>query len=189
MLTLTHNLCREFDYARSGVMPYTVIDDNVHFLCALDGRTKDLTDFGGGVKSRESALEAALREFEEESVSAFFPKMYNSNTWSDTFAVNDKKRKMSIIFIPFSGLYAQYVVSLFNRARCTAYRKKNTEIESILWVRQDKFYDIAFNKENKDMWARIQNFFIANIATRRQYNTFINALKNIYDRKLYFPAK
>lgn len=60
---------------RAGVIIYTVVNGSIYFGLGLDSRTHDLTDFGGGVvyKIDKHAINGALREFEEETLSIFDP--------------------------------------------------------------------------------------------------------------------
>jgi hypothetical protein len=64
---------------RAGVIIYTVYRGCAYFGLGLDSASHDPTDFGGSVRDRdryrdgeqESALRAALREFDEESLGIF----------------------------------------------------------------------------------------------------------------------
>ena len=66
MLTST-SILGSIKTLRSGVIPYTIWNDELHFLFARHAATGELGDFGGGTKKYETALVAALREFKEES--------------------------------------------------------------------------------------------------------------------------
>lgn len=62
---------------RAGILPFTVKDQDFHFLMGIDHLTKEWSDFGGGVKLRENTLEGAIREFKEESNNIFPKKIYS----------------------------------------------------------------------------------------------------------------
>ena len=57
---------------RCGVIPYSILPDNtILFALGLDSKSKELTDFGGHSLPYESAVTAAMREFNEESLGIF----------------------------------------------------------------------------------------------------------------------
>lgn len=57
---------------RAGVIVYTHHKGTTYFCLGLDSKTHDLTDFGGSVMLKhETAVEGALREFDEETLSVF----------------------------------------------------------------------------------------------------------------------
>jgi hypothetical protein len=63
---------------RSGVVVYTTykkensLKPELMFLLGIDTQSGNITDFGGGIKSRrESPLKGGLREFQEESLGIF----------------------------------------------------------------------------------------------------------------------
>lgn len=53
---------------RAGIILYRDIGEDVIFCFGLDSKFHDLTDFSGGVKKGESSVEAAVREFNEETL-------------------------------------------------------------------------------------------------------------------------
>jgi NUDIX domain len=60
---------------RAAVIPYIIKSDKenceIWFLMGIHKKTKEITDFGGGVKKGENDLEAALRELNEETRDIF----------------------------------------------------------------------------------------------------------------------
>lgn len=56
---------------RSGILPYTFIDDTLYICFGVDRVSGDLTDFSGRQQASEGVLDCAVREFREESRYAF----------------------------------------------------------------------------------------------------------------------
>lgn len=84
---------------RAGIVPIV----NGHFCFGVDKQTQNYTDFGGGVKHHESWIDAAIREFNEESNYIFeninVEYIQQSNPW---IVYN---QDMLIIFLPMSGSF------------------------------------------------------------------------------------
>jgi hypothetical protein len=67
----TEDVPKKFRFQRAGVIPFVVEDDEIYYCMGVDAKYGELTDFGGCIGDRESALDAALRELEEESLGVF----------------------------------------------------------------------------------------------------------------------
>lgn len=57
--------------ARAGIIPYIYRNGQLYFCLGVDRGSGDLTDFGGGVKATENAIQGAIREFQEETLGVF----------------------------------------------------------------------------------------------------------------------
>ena len=84
--------------SRAAVIPYIVKEGMLFLLLGQDSESGDITDLGGGVKQYESTLEAAFREFEEESDEIL--GSLRPNDFSCSVALLDNK--MGVLFIPLS---------------------------------------------------------------------------------------
>ena len=51
---------------RAGVLPYTIVNGQLHFLFGVDRKAREYSDFGGGRKQDESFTQGAYREAIEE---------------------------------------------------------------------------------------------------------------------------
>lgn len=96
--------------SRSAICPYIVIyDDKIKehkllFLFGVHDKTKEITDFGGGVKSFESDLTGGIREFNEETCGLFDISFIESvKLFSDCLSVRISDMNMSVIFVPIDG--------------------------------------------------------------------------------------
>ena len=158
MITLGSHLA-QIKTPRAAVMPYTIKNGEMYFLLAVDKRSKDLTDLGGGVRKTEYSLDACLREFKEET-NEIFGELYD-------FA-NDKALDIALInsnqatlFIPVSGDWHQKAPKSFKRIRYSRVfekRKSHNEVSRLVWVTQDEFKELL-SDENQKMWKRLKEFY------------------------------
>ena len=51
---------------RAGVLPYTIVNGQLHFLFGVDRKAREYSDFGGGRKQDETFMQGAYREAIEE---------------------------------------------------------------------------------------------------------------------------
>lgn len=146
---------------RAAVIPYTVDRGTLKTLLARDKKTKELSDFGGGVKKHECALNAAIREFKEESCEVFEDVKINET--SQYIAIYDSDLKMSVLFIPIS-------IDVYNKIpekfKCVTensnhtLKKEYNEISEIV-----QFNDTALRLLleqrycGEKMWNRLSSFY------------------------------
>lgn len=146
---------------RGGVIPYTIINNRVYFLLARHGETKELGDFGGGIKKNEFALNGAFREYKEETNGIFD---YSScNDFLDKLAVVDGN-KMAVIFI-----FVNKTWMLNNSARKAFHsvpenpKKSSNEISDVVWVEESKFVNLVMDRNLSDgtdkLWILVRKFF------------------------------
>jgi hypothetical protein len=58
-------------YKRAGIIPYKITEGTVQFAFGVDRESGDISNFGGSLRPPENAIDAAIREFEEESLGVF----------------------------------------------------------------------------------------------------------------------
>ena len=91
---------------KAAVIPYIVtntpIGPLVRLLLAEDKQSRDWTYFGGGVKIHETTLEAAHREFSEESREIFLDTYPSCNFMTSAISIVDPNSDTGIIFLPVS---------------------------------------------------------------------------------------
>ncbi len=112
---------------RCGVIPYTIYRDSmgIHrllFLFARDKLTKELGDFGGGVKKDEFSLMAGMREFCEETHGVFSHIYTTPNDVTNKLAIIDFKRQtpsMAIIFVPLENKWITDAQEMFSQTNPT----------------------------------------------------------------------
>ena len=120
-------------FDRSGVIPYTVIDNTKYFCLAIDSMYGTLTDFGGTIRKYETFTRAAARELYEESLGVF---NYNSRYIYDySQAIYDKK--LIILFLRLDIQNLDITVKEFHRKFL---RVNKSETSSIMWIPENIFY-------------------------------------------------
>jgi len=124
-------------FLRSGVIPFTIIDDKKYFCLGIDAKYGTLTDFGGGVKRDEHFVSAACRELEEESLGIFD---FRSEECMDkliknSVTVHDGNTAIIFINVKVDDLGA---ISMLYQKRC--YGITRVENSGIIWVPEDVFF-------------------------------------------------
>ena len=140
---VTGSRLASFRTIRAGVIPYRVdpLTGDLSFLLARHGSSKELGDFGGGVRKNESALQAAFREFAEETLGVFsdFYSQPEDLGLCPTFVDG---RSMSVIFAPVPFDFD--VEKHFGEARkknhsSSVQRKAFVEISDVVWTSNGEF--------------------------------------------------
>lgn len=146
---------------RAGVIPYTMLEGKLHFLLGIHRLTRDLTDFGGGIKASETPAHGAYRELHEESCEIFLNDISIETIESSPVITN--RTNSAIFFVKIDSHWINDAEDTFiqhqqMRTGC----KKYTELIGIKWIRQDVFKAIAFDKADHRLWKRIQNMIRLN---------------------------
>ena len=111
---------------RAGVILYTVEDGEIYYGLGLDAEYLELTDFAGSVSRKDrDAVEAALREFREETLD-IFGELPRERSLRAT-ALWDGKNLVLLV----RCLSNRALVSALFRARCSLAKKP--EVKEILW--------------------------------------------------------
>lgn len=198
MLILSAQLANTTNRKRCGVIPYTVVNNIVYFLCAIDTKTGDYCDFGGGVKRTETAIEGGIREFREESISIFEEDVYSANTYINTAAIDDDRREMSIIFLPLQSEWFDTCGKLFNEAKKRS--KEPLEVSDVEWLKEDEFYEIAFSRstssasytlkrcKKRTMWLRLKSFFATTVRSKVEYGEFVELLYRVFMHRYHLSS-
>lgn len=148
---------------RCGVIPYTIANGSIYFLLARDKTTRELGDFGGGVRKSEFALTAALREFYEES-HGIFGQIYKSESdMSNKVALVDGSN-MAIVFVPLDSMWLEEAQRVF--LEHPPKKKKEDEVSELVWVSEYTFSSLIKGESvsKNILWTKIQSFF------RKNYN-------------------
>lgn len=149
---------------RSGVIIYTFFEGRLYFLLAVDRRTREYTDFGGGCKNSENLLQGAWREFQEESCGIF--KMFDEKCLETSIAVTNFDRNSAIFFVEAPAALLDIAPPLFKYAVNKVdpqilKNKKNMENIAVEWIIDEDFQNLAFGTSPL-MWNRLQKFFKKN---------------------------
>ena len=138
--SLTNKIPLVRTFRRSGVIPYTVIEENgdrfKYFCLGIDSQYGTLTDFGGGVKKYETFAKAASRELEEESLGVFNFK--SDKIYENSMAIYDTN--MIIMFVNIKIDSINDSVIKFHKK----YSKVNqSENKGIIWIHEDVFFNLV----------------------------------------------
>jgi hypothetical protein len=136
---------KNIKFLRSGVIPFTYIDDVKHYCMGYDFNYGTLTDFGGGVKKGENFLIAGCRELYEESLGIFnfLNKQDIERIKEHSYAIYDQK--MCIIFIDLKIENIEETVKEFDRRFHCVTRSENS---AITWIPENIFFNIIKTGKN-----------------------------------------
>lgn len=158
---------------RSAVVPYCVNETGIHFLLGIDRRSGDVTDIGGGVKTREFALDGAERELNEETIGIFKDHL-GELVMHKSIALYDGKSRLSSIFLPVNeGLYRSTVDEFDRRQKATS-KKTHNEMERLMWVNGNEFKSFV-RGEKQGMWKKVKTFY-----SKAFDDKFVKLLEDMY---------
>ncbi|HSW76899.1 MAG TPA: hypothetical protein VLG50_07625 [Candidatus Saccharimonadales bacterium] len=123
---------------RAGVILYTKYNNAFWFGLGVDAKSKDLTDFGGGISYKENhdkhVIAGAIREFNEESLNIF------------NFTMND--------FLESPVIYNNQCLIIFKYITCDI-----DHIKSLFRQRHDEMINHHIIPEVCDMtWLHVNDF-------------------------------
>jgi hypothetical protein len=162
MIIYGSELATTLNGRRSGVIPFVKIKEKFHFLFGIDRASRELTDFGGCVAPEETLLEAAFREFEEESCGIFEEIVTIKNVEESLAIVNEHfTEAIFLVNVPVSFFSSVNKMFVVNQQQFSGSRKHN-ELIGIKWVSEDHLKNIAFEKSVHVLWTRVQKMFCEN---------------------------
>lgn len=151
---------------RSAVVPYIFDEGVLFFLFAIDTKSSDYTDMGGGIKGDEYPLSGAVREFKEESNAVFPPEMYSVNLFVKLpMAICDKT---SSIFYPIEKGWLEDAPRLFNEQRKKmkgANQKLNKgydEVSGLKWFSEKELLELCIADPSEGgvkIWKKLKNVY------------------------------
>jgi hypothetical protein len=192
---------------RAGIVPYTIAKDGTVHLCfGRDAQSKDLCDFGGGIKYNEHTINGAFREFSEETCGIFSNEVTLKKLFNESITLKNKNN--TILFIRVSNMWMKYAAIEFRNTRAKLVASLQHQLEllklrssissedqekifnlqmtishiaeicDIVWVPLLKFFDlVTFSCEDDTMWVRIAKFFQKTL--RRNIDTFDKILSEV----------
>lgn len=128
---------------RVSVVPYILKNDSLFFLLARDKNFGDITDLGGCSYSDESALEAGIREFKEESFNIFDKEHYNPNSYSLNLGIIHNRGGACTIFLAVKEKWLKIATKKFIKKKQNnpelSKKKGYDEISELIWFDEMSF--------------------------------------------------
>jgi 8-oxo-dGTP pyrophosphatase MutT (NUDIX family) len=142
--------------SRVGIIPYVKRNNELYFLMGKDIRTGDLCDFGGRLNRGETNLQAAIREFMEESHEIVDP----SDLETVSCGVYDKRHSICILFCKVKKEnFFEEAQNLFHASSTT---EEFEEMVDIMWLTKDEMSEHIYGY-NSIFWNRVK-FALSNSA-------------------------
>lgn len=126
-------------FIRAGIIPYFVKNNTIFFGFGLDAATAGIGDFGGHVEAKDTdVLDAAIREYQEESLSIFGD--LNREILQDCFVLIGPET--AEILLPVNKNAMEY---------CTKFRElirdnPEHEVQEIIWLTKEQISKIIDNQ-------------------------------------------
>lgn len=135
---------------RSGMILYIKISNNLFFLMGVDKKTKELTDFGGGIKESENVITAGLRELKEETKELV--KMEDLEQIK--VGIYDRYNSTCVIFceIKNKSLFTTLHPDFVNLHKIG---NEFNELNDVVWLSLNDMIKNVY-KENSLIWSRIR---------------------------------
>jgi hypothetical protein len=127
---------------RAGVIVYSLQKSGKLLFCmAVDRKTSEITDFGGGVsyKKDKTTAAGALREFTEESLGVF-GKFHPSSLDNCVVVYNNN---MAIFFLPIQCSPVDVTHTFTVRYR----KEKSNEVSSLAWMDKSGLLRYLFSEK------------------------------------------
>jgi len=154
----------------SGILPYTIINNEIYFLLQQIDKTNLYSDFGGKREKTDNSIKyTAAREFSEETNGYFFSNI--SNTLSDTDLIKKSRIIIESLLIYNNPLYiynfnGKYLIYLLYIKSIDPNKLDNVEKYSNIkrkckWIKRSSLINDDFIKKKIDY--RLRNKLKKNI--------------------------
>lgn len=135
---------------RAGVILYRILNDKIELVLGVDKTTSEISNFAGKVKLNENPIQAAQREFLEESLGVF-GKLDNRKIENSMAVYND----MEIIIFVKLDYNKEQAIKKFDQ-RLTSY----SEMKSLFFCSLDEFIDLLTNETENLIYFRVRKLII-----------------------------
>jgi hypothetical protein len=140
---------------RAGTIIYTNVGDKLYFLMGIDKRSGEYCDFGGGVKSGETMIECAYREFYEESC-GMFKNVISINDYENAVCIINKQQNMGIFFLYIDSKWLTIAEEKFLSNQSKLRVQKYYELQGVKWLHDYNFKRMIYDKKTSRIWSRIK---------------------------------
>lgn len=171
--TASKNLNNDYliKYNRIGLIPYTIIGNDIHLMMGIDRKTREYTDFGGRINKDENENDALLREYVEES-RMVIPITEIEAVLKDCTCINTPDNKL--YFIPVKEKwYFQDTLKFPNIKNNHAL----SEIIGVKWIDEQDFSRMVFTDlVPQYLWNKIKNL----VASHYDWSNLKLDLTNVF---------
>lgn len=169
--------------ARAGIIPYIISPDthDVLLCLGLDSTYSNMTDFGGGVKKTDATCyDAALREFDEETLGVF--ELTREKVPDYSLVLYNET--MMIIFVKIeSEINIEEVHERFNMNKIGM---EWIEISELIWMNKEYMREIIMggdvdvnlkrgvsSTKEYQLYSRVQNLMWTSFITHGDYTKYL----------------
>lgn len=142
---------------RAGIILYTNIQNERFFGLGVDTQSKELTDFGGGIKysKDKDVVKGALREFHEETLGLF--KDIKEEQLDDCIVMYNHYMLIIFKYISIDSIdIVQANFLILYQKMVEKHLLKTPEVCEIKWLKQSEFKQAICCRGG--MFSRVQNF-------------------------------
>lgn len=138
--------------SRIGIIPYVKRKDGIHFMMGIDARTGDICDFGGRINKDETNIQAAIREFMEETHQILDPHELKPMSC----AVFDKRNSICILFCEIDLSKRPHFYENSKKLFHTSpFEEEVQEMNDIVWLTTDEMIKNIYSYPTK-FWNRVK---------------------------------
>jgi len=157
-----HSQLIEHCSIRSAIVPYTIAENSdgiceLWFFFGIDTASKDLTDFGGGVKRHENVITGGYRELNEETKGIFKNVIKIEDLERSVGAtIKSRANQMSVLFVPIGREWIKKASVLFEEAKINT--SDCNEIFRVEPINENSFLQLIHSSDSI-MWKNIRRFY------------------------------
>ena len=135
--------------SRIGIVPYVKMKGDIHFMMGIDARTNEICDFGGRLNRGETNIQAAIREFMEETHQILDPHELKTVSCG----VYDKRNSICILFCEVLN------PNFYERSKLmfhtSPYVEELQEMNDIVWLTKDEMIQNIYGYPSR-FWSRVK---------------------------------
>jgi len=157
MLLLGHHIENKKSFIRGAIIPYTKKQDEIYVLMAIDRKTRELSDFGGGIKKNESVFDGTLRELKEESCNILNNSISKEHL-RHSYVITNNMYTQCIFFVEIDPTWLYFISSLFQTQLTKYTSKKYRENIGVSWLHINIFNSYLKNDTYTKLWPKLRSF-------------------------------
>jgi len=149
-------LDNSFKRIRGGIILYCIHPNGTTMLgMGIDRISKEITDFGGGIKRDETFIEGSLREFNEESLDVFCD-VVTHELLEDSYGIVGKNLIIIFAKVPYE-IYYQRTELFTQKYLNSVSMSKSVEVIAIVWIKREILEKLI--EDNKNSFEDKNNLY------------------------------